>query len=467
MSLLEDLNAHLHRLLWGPDSQPNNPAARVLLRVARLLDVLVRDLTRGYLTLQAMSLVYTTLLSLVPLLAVSFSVLKGFGVHNQIEPALLNFLAPLGSEAGEITRRVIGFVDNMKVGVLGSLGLGLLIYTIISMVQKIEEALNYTWHVQQSRSFFQRFGRYISVILVGPVLVFSALGVSASVMSTTLMQDILGVEPIGQVVSGAARLVPFLLIMAAFAFVYLFVPNARVRPGPALVGAVVAGILWQSAGWAFAHFVATSTHYTAIYSGFAILVLFMIWVYVAWLILLVGASIAFYQQHPEYLVAGGTDAPMSNRTTEELALRIARQIANGHLQGLEPWDLDSLATTLAVPARTLEQFLSLLVKGGFLARTDQDPTRYLLARAPERISILSLLAYVRQLGEPQTEGASANAGNSVTRIFAELDKALNRALGGLTLRDLVEWGSETPPKDSQAPQTDSPSGVHLLADDSA
>ena len=310
MSLLDRPQARYHRLLWGAGSTKRGPVARAFLRLAHLLEVLIRDLAQGYLSLQAMSLVYTTLLSLVPLLAVSFSVLKGFGVHNQIEPALHSLVAPLGNEADDVTRRIIGFVDNMKVGVLGSVGLGLLIYTIVSMVQKIEEALNYTWHVQRSRSFFQRFGRYISVILVGPVLVFAALGVSASVMSTTLMQDILAVEPVGRAMKAAARLVPFVLITAAFTFVYLFVPNTRVRFGPALVGAVVAGLLWQSAGWAFTRFVVSSTQYAAIYSGFAILVLFMIWVYVAWLIVLVGASIAFYQQHPEYLTAGPADAPL-------------------------------------------------------------------------------------------------------------------------------------------------------------
>jgi len=103
----------------------------------------------GQLNFRAMSLVYTTLLSLVPLLAVSFSVLKGFGVHNQIEPALLNLLAPLGDKGLEITDKIIEFVDNIKVGVMGAVGLGLLFYTVVALMQKIESAFNYTWHVQK------------------------------------------------------------------------------------------------------------------------------------------------------------------------------------------------------------------------------------------------------------------------------------------------------------------------------
>ena len=109
------------------------------------------------LTLQAMSLVYTTLLSLVPLIAVSFSVLKGFGVHNQVEPMLSSVLAPLGDKGAEITSKIIEFVENTKAGVLGSLGLVLLFYTVVSLIQKIERSFNFTWRISKPRPFAQRF----------------------------------------------------------------------------------------------------------------------------------------------------------------------------------------------------------------------------------------------------------------------------------------------------------------------
>ena len=235
---IKDRIAHV---LWNQrlDRLPRWQARFVWL--GRLIYALARDLTQGYLTLQAMSLVYTTLLSLVPLLAVSFSVLKGFGVHNQIEPVLLSALAPLGERGTEITRQIIGFVDNMQVGVLGSVGLALLIYTVIVLIQKIEEAFNYTWRVHRPRSFTQRFSRYLSVLLVGPVLFFSALGLTASVRSTAFVQMVMAIEPMGSLLEWAGRLVPFLMISLAFAFVYVFVPNTRVRLRSALIGALAAG----------------------------------------------------------------------------------------------------------------------------------------------------------------------------------------------------------------------------------
>ncbi len=238
--------------MWRDKLRTCTPARRLLLSALRLGYVMLRELLGGQLNLRAMSLVYTTLLSLVPLLAVSFSVLKGFGVHNQIEPILFNFLEPLGEKGREVGEQIIGFVENVKAGVLGSVGLAFLLYTVISLIQKVESAFNFVWQVDRLRSLSQRFSSYLSVILIGPVLVFSALGITASFMSLDLVQRLLTIEPFGYLFVVASKLMPYVLICAAFTFIYVFIPNTRVRVGAALVGALVGGVLWQSTGCAFA-----------------------------------------------------------------------------------------------------------------------------------------------------------------------------------------------------------------------
>lgn len=285
-SLLESLD----RIIWRSPVEGRPRAQAWLLRYTRMLIVLVRDLAQGQLTLRAMGLVYTTLLSLVPLLALSFSVLKAFGVYNQIRPALLGFLAPLGEKGVEITERIIQFIENINVGVLGSVGLALLLYTAVSLAQKIEEAFNFIWQVSRPRGIGQRFSRYLSALMVGPLLVFSAMGITATAASLGVVREAMNVEAIGWLALQAGRVLPYVLVIGAFTFVYTFMPNTRVRLRPALAGGVVGGILWQSAGWAFALFAASSTRYAAIYSSFAILILFMLWLYLSWLILPFGAA---------------------------------------------------------------------------------------------------------------------------------------------------------------------------------
>lgn len=409
-----------------------------LTRVLRVFYVVIRDLLEGQLSLRAMSLVYTTLLAMVPLLAVSFSVLKGFGVHNQIEPLLLNFLRPMGERGVELTSRIIGFVDSVKAGVLGSIGFALLIYTVISLIQKIERACNDTWHVNRSRPLSQKFSDYLSVILIGPVLVFSALGITASVMSTAVVQKMVAIKVFGSLMELATKLVPYLLVIAAFTFVYIFVPNTRVRFRSALTGGLVAGVLWETSGWAFASFVVKSSKYTAIYSGFAILIMFMIWLYLSWLIVLVGASVAYYHQHPESVTAYRRELRLSNRMQEKVALLVMFLVGNNYYDNLPALTLEEFAQSLNVPMEALRPTMEALEGYGLLTQTANEPPTYLPARPLDTAGLKDVLDAVRGANEmvdlkPQGESAEL----AVNQLVDHLDQAMARALQGSTLKDLA------------------------------
>ncbi|HKJ77720.1 MAG TPA: YihY/virulence factor BrkB family protein, partial [Gammaproteobacteria bacterium] len=353
--------------LWrGGAEAAHHPLPRPAIYALRTGYRVAQDLGQGELSLRATGLVYTTLLALVPALAVSFSVLKGFGVHEKLEPALLGFLQPLGERAPELTERIVHFVENVHVGVLGSLGMALLLYTVVSLLQKIEGAFNRVWRVRHSRSLARRFSDFLSVLLVGPFLVFLALGITASVSSNTLVQTLLAIEPLGTLMVWAGKVMPYLLVIAAFAFVYTYIPNTRVRIRAALMGAAVGGILWQTMGSFFASFIATSGRYTAIYSGFAIVVLFMVWLYLSWLILLLGAQVAFYAQHPELVRPYRPERPAGPRARERAGLEVMYRVVGAYERGEARWTRDHLLSALRMPAGLLEEVVDLLGEQGFL-----------------------------------------------------------------------------------------------------
>jgi len=432
------------RAIWAP-RHPTLPAwqARTL-DALRLVIVLLRDVFAGNLTLWTMSLVYTTLLSMVPLLAFSFSVLKAFGVHNQVQPMLERLLAPLGPEGAEITTRVVGFIGQMNVGVLGSVGLALLIYTVVSLMQKIEESFNALWRVTHLRSLGDRISRYLSVLLVGPLLIFSAIGITGMALNSDVVRYVLSIEPIGAAFVTTARLVPFVFVIGAFTFVYLFVPNTRVRFGPAFAAGVVGGVLWQSAGWAFALFAASSTHYAAIYSGFAILILFLIWLYLSWFILLFGADLSFYLQHPEYLYALPGEPRLSNRMRERLALSVAGLIATHFVEGRAPWTAQQLTQQLGIPMHDVDVVVDALTGSGLLVQTSADPPAYVPARDLEKLTIAALLESVRRAGEDDfLNPDSLPAPAPVAEVEARLAQAVAGALGAMSVRDLV--ATDAPP----------------------
>ncbi len=432
------LMAELQRLLGGDTGAGRSGWRSWLIDAIRIHLAVARDLAEGQLTLRAMSLVYTTILSLVPLLAISFSVLKGFGYHNKIEPLLQGLLADFGPRGVEITERIVGFVDNIKVGVLGFLGIALLFYTVVSMMQKIERAFNFIWHVARERSLIQRFRDYLSVLVVGPVLVFSSLGITASVMNDAVVRELTAIEPIGTVIEVGARLVPYLLISAAFSFVYVFIPNTRVNGRAALVGGLVAGLLWHVLGWAFASFVASSVNYAAIYSTFATLILFMIWLYLGWLIMLIGGAISFYHQHPEYIAMPRGRLRLGIRYREKLALSVARAVAESYYRGAGPRSGEDLVQLLAAPGEAVEIVIDALEAQGLLARTEAETPGYLPGRPPESTSVLDILLAVRSADEmPHANPAKLPEVPAIDEILDVLDRATETALEGRTLKDLA------------------------------
>ncbi len=447
--------AAVGRFVWNDDPPSRWHAA--LLGVLQLVWAVGRDLAAGQITLRAMSLVYTTLLSLVPLLAISFSILKGFGVHNQIEPFLHNALEPLGERRDEIVTSIVSFVDNVQVGVLGFLGFLLLFYTVISLIQKIEHAFNDVWQVSATRTFAERFKDYLSVIIVGPVLIFTALGIMATVMSDPLMERIISIRPVGWLVELAGRLVPVAMVVLAFTFVYIFVPHTRVRLGPAFAGGLVAGILWNAVGWLFAGFVSRANQYTAIYSGFATPILFMIWLYVSWLILLVGACIAFYRQHPEYLPGRQLTGRISTTDRERLALAAICLIGQRFYAGNPPETLDDLAQRLAVPSSALEQVMEVLEARGLIVRTESaspSATAYLPGCPWENASVHDLLEAMRDAGHDDRLKRFPLADHpGVAAVLRERRSISEQTFGSWSLKRLATEHGESAPATPQKART--------------
>ncbi|MCH8213960.1 MAG: YihY/virulence factor BrkB family protein [Proteobacteria bacterium] len=437
--MVKGLKSHVTGAIWDVDLAALPAWAGAPVRLVRILYAVVRDLGDGMLSLRAMSLVYATLLSLVPLLAISFSVLKGLGVHyDQLEPRLLDFLAPLGEKGVEITEYIIAFVERVEVGVLGAVGLGFLVYTVVSLMQKIERSFNDTWQVTRHRPFARRFSGYLIVLLIGPVLVFLSMGITAWVMGSDAVAALTAIQPLGALVELAGKLVPYLLIIAAFTFIYVFLPNTRVGVRSALVGAAVAGFLWETAGWAFASFILGSTKYTVVYSAFASLILFMIWLYLSWLILLVGASIAFYHQHPEFLTVRRGELRMSNRLREKLALLAVFHIGRSYYQDLPPWTAAGLAQSLHVPAEAAESVLGALEHAAVVRRTGDDPPAYLPARPLETTGVKEVLDAVRAADEStHLDIGKLPAEPAVEALIGDLERGLAGVLEGMTLKDLA------------------------------
>jgi len=437
MKVVPTLRQKFDALIWSEMlEQRFGVLGHILATILRYTYALIRDMFQGQLMLRSMSLVYTTLLSIVPLIAFSFSVLKGFGMHKELEPLLFTALEPLGTQGAEITQQVINLVDNVKGGVLGGISLAFFIYTAISMVQKVEESFNYVWYVAKRRNFARRLTEYMIVMLIGPVVIVIALGMIASLRSNTMIQFFLNSDFFGPIFIATSKLTPFLLITGVFTFVYMYMPNTRVRFRSALVGGVAGGFAWATISVIFATFVVAATRTQLIYSGFAVAITTLIWLHLNWLVLLIGAQLAFYFQNPAFLRIGRREPRLSNAMRERLALNIMLLVGRAFREGeTSAESVHSLARTLRIPSITLTPIIAGLETDGLLMSTEDEDL--IPGREMSRIPLNEILAVVREHGETGSYRDPEWA-DEIMGLGDEVDAAVATTVGGQTLADLLD-----------------------------
>lgn len=435
MSRLTRLSQFGKQGLWTRDLTTMPSFQRLGTQAFRLATAVGMEFRHRLLDARAAGLVFTTLLSLVPFLAVMFSVLKAFDVHHLVEPLLAQALEPLGPKGQEITTTIVGFVDNIKVGVLGVVGIAGLFYTTYSLIDKIEQALNAIWQVKQGRSWGRKFSDYLSAVLVGPVLVFSAFGLLASLQNHSLVQRLVELEPLGTLVVWSGELIPFLMLCGVFTFFYKMIPNTHVQMRSALVGGVSAAILWLIAEEVFAKFVVTSAKYSAIYSSFAVLILFLLWLYVGWMIVLIGAQFSFFHQYPTTYLSRLLWEQGTFVFREQLALKVLRALGHHYLKGDRPLRLSELSSELNMPLSLVEEEIERLIENGFVGRL-QEPEGVSLIKSPDLIFVKEVLDSVRN-GTPPWIAPHLDSTDPVSALLRRRDKAVQKELARETVQSLL------------------------------
>ena len=406
------------------------------LRVLRYPYAVLRDLSRGEINLRAMGLVYTTLLSLIPLLAFSFAVLKVFGGHRDLEPILYEFFRPVGGDAAqELTARVMQFANRVSSGVVGSVGLALLAWTLIGTIKKVEDSFNFLWHVEQPRSFARRLAEYTALLISAPVILVGFVGLLHAAFVSAPVQEVVSLPLLQRLRGTGVLLAPYAMVTAFFTALYLMIPNTRVQWRAALTGAIVAGVLWAAIGKMFTAFVVYSTRLTIVYAGFAFVVAALLWTYFGWLILLAGAQLSFYVQNPAYLRLGLQQLRLSCSELEQLSLKLMYLVGRSHVAGGRRWTVNRLANELGLPGIAVAEMGSALERAGLLIITENDELAP--ARDIGRIGVYEILEIARRQGSGHGPPRQVPI-PPVDRLLNSIDEARRHRCGELTLRDLVD-----------------------------
>jgi membrane protein len=431
-ALLQKLREGVENRLFAIGARRNG--FELALRVLAYPYAVLRDLAGGQLTLRATGLVYATLLAMVPALALTFALLKAFGIHRDLAPLIHEFFRPLGESSVQITERVLAFADTVSGGLVGTVGFVVLLWTLIGTVKRVEDSFNYVWRVQVARSFARRIAEYLALLLAAPLLVVSVVGFTGIAVDSVNRYTPDDLPLLVRMTGMLVLVAPYAIVTVLFTALYIAIPNTRVRLVPALVGAVCAGALWATVGKIFTQLVIYTSRLTLVYAGFALVVAVLLWTYFGWLILLTGAQLSFYVQNPSYLSLGLAPVSLSNREKERLALNIMLLAARRHLAAAPDYSLATIAETTGIPPLAMASVFEPLEAAGLIVLGDREEVR--LGRAPEAISLIEIMTAVRH----------RRRGHRLLRVVAlpevvvveqEVEAALQRTLGTQTLAELA------------------------------
>src|SRR5271154_5098126 len=417
--------------LFAPTRGDN--AAERLRRLARYPYALACDLLGGQLNLRATSLVYATLLALIPLLALSILILRLFDIHRILGPLVLEFFRPLGPAAPQLTQHVMDFAGHVRGGLIGSVGVVLLIWTSISALTKLENSFNFIWPVDKPRGPARRTAEYLALLAVAPLLVAAVIYMSR--LSQPAAPGPGDVALLSRALQIAQAPLPYLVIGLLFAAIYAFIPNTRVRWGPALTGGLIAGALWAGLSRLFTSFVIYSSHVMLVYAGYMLVVSALVWTYFGWLILLLGACLSFYVQNPTYLRLGLREMRLSGAEGEQLALSIMMLVGRYQLASNSAPTVSTLSEVLQLPAIAIARMTAALEAGGLGVESAHE--RVLPSRDPGQIRLEEILAIARN-STGTWEGLHAHVPPKVAQLCHSLEQTGRAYLDGRTLRELID-----------------------------
>ncbi len=423
----------VERDLWSPEATARTGIAWVR-RVLPLVVLVAQGIVRDLLLLRASALTYYTVLALIPLLAIALSLVEALGVSENLAGIIVDKLAAGSPEAGQ---RILDIVQKVDFGTLGTLGAAMLFATTLLGISSIERTLNTIWGVQQTRPWERRLPDYLAVLIIAPLLLGVALSLGTTLQSQTLLQRLLEIPGFELLYTLGLRQAPLVFLWLGFAFIYWFLPNTKVRVPSALLGGLIAAVLFTLAQQVYVGFNVGVSRYNALFGGLAALPLLLVWIYISWVVVLLGAEVAFAHQNLTPMSRERRAEKPGPAARELIGLAIATHVARAFRDGEGAVGVESMAEALNVSVRSVRAIVADLEGAGLIsARADARPEAFQLGRAAERIPVAEVLDTLR--GARDAHSLLGELGRPVEELLAEMDRQTTEALAGRTLADLVQ-----------------------------
>jgi len=434
---IEKLWRFLRRFLtvdiWHITEDEVTSIPHALIEVLKTVSVTIKGISSKRLTVRASALTYSSLLATVPLLAIIFAIARGFGLDNLMERQIA---AVLGDNQ-ETVQTVLGFVDSYlnqtKNGVIIGVGIVVLLWTVLNLVNNIEVTFNNIWMVKKQRSVYRMFTDYLALLLLMPLLLIFSGGLSIFISTLTdQVQSYVLLAPIGKFF---VKLTPFVLTWCMFTGLYMFMPNTKVKFRHALIAGIIAGTAYQLFQYLYISGQIWVSKYNAIYGSFAALPLFLLWMQISWTICLFGVELTYAMQNIKYYDFENETRHISRRYSDFISLRIMSEIARGFEKGDKPYQAVDIARRCHAPIRLTQMTLNELMEIGLIHEvlTEKEENAYLPS---VDIATLTVAEQLKRLNNKGKESFKVEKGEAWD-VLQDAQRGLYECSSHKLVKDLV------------------------------
>ncbi|MBA4391115.1 MAG: YihY/virulence factor BrkB family protein [Syntrophus sp. (in: bacteria)] len=414
------------------------------LRCLRVIMLAVRTFIQHDCSKTATTLTYYSLLNIVPLFAVVFAIAKGFGLQKLVIKQILS-MAQAGNWQADITNQIINFsktlLSQAKGGLIAGVGIILLLWTVISILGKIEDSFNTIWEVKRPRTLVRKCTDYLSIMVLAPILF--ALSSSITIMAASQIQVIVHsiklLGPLSPLIFLILDLLPYFTMWCLLAAIYLVMPNAKISVRSGILAAVVAGTVFQLVQWVYIKFQIGVTSQSAIYGSFAALPLFLGWLQISWMIVLFGAEIAHASEHHETFGFHPDYSRIGSASKKLLVLRIFHILVKKFAAGEKPLTVKEIAHLLGIPVSLVRGILYDLMEAGIVVEITKGIRKeasFQPGRDIEDITIKKVLDAYEKGEEPGPVPMQGGEAEKISHYMKLISEAEETSPGNVKLKEI-------------------------------
>lgn len=414
----------LNDIIWHTPLSEISRGKTFVLKQLRIFVLAARGFSNDKVQLRASALTFYSLLTVIPIAAIAFAIAKGFGLDQTLRELIINKFQSEQEVLDWLLKNASNAIESTKGGPVAGVGVVILFWSAMSLLNHIENSFNHIWQVPSSRPWYRKFTDYLTIMLIAPVFIIISGGLTG--FNITALPDFMNnahiIDFFKPVISALVKFAPYLITWITLTILFIIMPNARVKFVPALISGIIAGTILQIIQWLYIDLQLGITRLNAIYGSFAAVPLFIVWLQSSWIVVLLGAEISFANQNISRYELESEALNISNYHKRALVLMIMQMIIRNFCLGEKPISASYIGANLKIPVRLARDILQDLNNVNLVSVVHENEEKERFYQPAMDINKMTVSFVFSRLDKKGNEKVMVIRNKDYEKIISMLDK---------------------------------------------